>query len=80
MNRKEAVEGAIASLEMEGFVFPKEQKDLLSKLAKGEIDHEDVLSYVKMGVKELRKERPEIFIKANPRVCRTFVTRTFKKL
>lgn len=80
MNRKEAVKGAIASVEMEGFVFTKEQKDILAKLAKGEINHNDVLNYVKIGVKKLRKEHPEIFIEVNSRVCRTLATKPFKKL
>jgi hypothetical protein len=81
MNRKEAVQGAVASVEMEGFVFTKEQKGILERLAKGEINHNDVLNYVKIGVRELRRERPELFVKATPRVRRTtLATRTFKKL
>jgi hypothetical protein len=63
LNREEAVNGAVSSVEMEGFVFTDDQKYFLSKLAKGEISHDDVFIFIQDGIKKLRKERPEIFTK-----------------
>lgn len=63
MNRKAAVEGAMASMRMEGFVFTDEEELMFKKLAKGEISSDDVIKIADELIKRWQIENPECFTK-----------------
>lgn len=63
MNRKEAVQGAMASMRMEGFIFTEEEEAMFEKLANGEISHDDVIKIADELIKRWQKESPESFAK-----------------
>ncbi len=62
MNRKEAVQQAIHSMELEGFVFTEEEQSVFEKLANGEISCDDVRKIAAEKLAQWKKEKPEIFI------------------
>lgn len=63
LERKKAVESAIASLEMEGFVFTEDELKQFQKYIKGEIPMEDIIADCKAYVEDLRKKSPDKFVK-----------------
>lgn len=63
MDIKKAVEGAMKSMEMEGFTFTEEEKALFEKVKNGELTTDDILRISDERIAKLRKEKPEIFTK-----------------
>jgi uncharacterized protein Smg (DUF494 family) len=59
--RRKDVEGAMASVEQEGFVFEQEEIDRLNLLAEGIITFEEHRQMINERVKRWRKEHPEDF-------------------
>ncbi|GMB02271.1 antitoxin VbhA family protein [Pelosinus sp. IPA-1] len=63
MDRKKAVEEAIASLKMEGFVFTEEELALFDRYAKGEISSDDIRKNTYEKIARWKIESPESFAK-----------------
>lgn len=61
MDKKRAVKSAMASMEMEGFVYTEEEKSVFDKLGKGEITGGDIREMVAKKVAKLKIDRPECF-------------------
>jgi len=65
MDNKTAVKRAMASMEMEGFVFTQEEKELFAKLERGEISSDDIRNILFQKVVEWKKINPEHFTENN---------------
>ena len=63
MDRAKAVEGAMASMRMEGFVYTDEEIILFEKLANGEISHAELRKIFDEQLKNMRKDNPQFFVK-----------------
>lgn len=50
MTRKEAVERAMASMEMEGFVYTEKEKEIFKQIANEELDVSYIYKYAKEQV------------------------------
>lgn len=61
VNRRAAVKYAIASAELEGCVFTKEELAEFEKLANGEITPEMFRQQVLAKIERMRLEHPEFF-------------------
>lgn len=62
MNRRKAVENAMSSMELSGFVFDEEEKEILERIAKEELPISALYDLADARLAKLRKERPEIFV------------------
>ena len=62
MDRKKAVESAVSSMEMEGYIFDEEEKSLLEKIKTCELPVSALSDLANKRVEQLRKDRPEIFV------------------
>ena len=61
MQRLDAVKQAMQSMEMEGYIFNQSDKDILQKLANGEIDHEEIRSFAASKIARWKIKNPESF-------------------
>lgn len=63
MKRADAVKQAIQSMEMEGFIFNQDDKEIFKKLADGKIDHEEVRHVAASKIANWKTKNPEAFAK-----------------
>ena len=61
MSRAKAVESAMASMKMEGFIFTDEELAIFEKLANKEISYDDVKKIAVEKIKHWKKENPDFF-------------------
>lgn len=65
LSRKESVKYAMHSMELEGYVYTEAEKELFDRLAKGEIEPEDIRKFADEELARLKREKPEVFVKEN---------------
>ncbi len=61
--RRRQYESAMASVRMEGFEFTKEDISSLEKIIRGEITEEEFINNYKIYLSNLKKIKPELFVK-----------------
>lgn len=61
MNRAQAVENAVQSMQLEGFVFTPEELDVWEKVAAGELSLDDLLeTFIRFNC-DMRQKYPELY-------------------
>ena len=61
MDKKTAVKSAMASMEMEGFIFTLEEKKMFDQLINGEITYSDIDKIILAKIAKWKNESPESF-------------------
>lgn len=59
-NKERAINNAIASIEMEGFVITDEQRELVKRVVNKEISYEEALK----SIKNKYKQENQVYLKA----------------
>ena len=59
--KKQAYVNAIANMEIEGFTFTEEEKEIFRKVAAGEISDAEFWKLVEGKLTVMKKEHPEYF-------------------
>ena len=61
--RRKQYESAMASVRMEGFEFTKDDLAVFEKLIQGEITEEEFIASYNVYLANLKKTKPELFVK-----------------
>jgi len=65
LNPRQAVDYAIATMRLEGFSFPSDERSDLEVLAKGKVSTEEMRNKVLAEIAYLKKKSPELFTKGD---------------